>query len=58
MCIWYVYYQLFTEESEVLYKSVFNLTRKILAVSYREVPHIIPAKYQPNWSSGSAEEVV
>ena len=30
----------------------------ILAILYREVPHMIPAKYQPNGPGGSGEEVV
>ena len=30
----------------------------ILAILYKEVPHMLPAKYKPNWHSGSGEEVV
>ena len=39
-------------------RSVYNLTEIILAISYRDVPHTLPAKYQPNWPCGSGEEVV
>ena len=28
------------------------------AILYRDVPHILHAKYQPNWPNGSGEEVV
>ena len=28
------------------------------AILYREVPHMLHAKYQTNWSNGSGEEVV
>ena len=28
------------------------------AILYREVPHMLHAKYQPNWQNGSEEEVV
>ena len=37
---------------------VYDPTRPILAISYREVPHMLLAKYQPNWPSGSGEEVI
>ena len=37
--------------------SIFNPTEKILAILYMEVPLMLPAKYQPNRSSGSGEEV-
>ena len=30
----------------------------ILAILYSKVPHMLHAKYQPNWHSGSVEEVV
>ena len=29
----------------------------ILAILYSKVPHMLHAKYQPNWDSGSGEEV-
>ena len=35
---------------------VYNPTEKILAILYREVPHMLPAKYQPNPLCGSGEE--
>ena len=30
----------------------------ILAILYSKMPHMLPAKYQPNWHSGSGDEVV
>ena len=35
---------------------VYNPTETILAILYREVPRMLPAKYQPNQPSGSGEE--
>ena len=35
---------------------VYDPTRTILAFLYREVPHMLPAKYQPNPPGGSGEE--
>ena len=35
---------------------VYDLTRMILAILYSEVPHMLPAKYQPYWHSGSGVE--
>ena len=32
--------------------------RKILAILYSKVPHMLHAKYQPNWHSSSGEEVI
>ena len=37
---------------------VYNPTRTILAILYSEVPHMLPAKYQPNPPGGSGEEVI
>ena len=37
---------------------VYDPTRTILAILYREVSHMLPAKYQPNWSGGSGESVI
>ena len=37
-------------------RSVYDPTKMILAILYREVPHMLPAKYQPNRSGGSGEE--
>ena len=36
----------------------YDPTGTILAILYREVPHMIPAKYQPNPPGGSGEEVI
>ena len=35
---------------------VYDSTGTILAISYGEVPHMLPAKYQPNLPGGSGEE--
>ena len=35
---------------------VYDPTATILAFLYREVPHMLPAKYQPNPPGGSGEE--
>ena len=35
---------------------VYDQTRTILAILYGEVPHMLPAKYQPNPPGGSGEE--
>ena len=35
---------------------VYDPTETILAILYREVPHMLPAKYQPNPPGGSGEE--
>ena len=39
-------------------RSVYDLTGMILAILYSKIPHMLHAKYQPNWHSGSGEEVV
>ena len=39
-------------------RSVYDQTKMILAIFYRVVPHMLHAKYQPNWPSGSGEELV
>ena len=39
-------------------RSVYDPSRPILAILYREVPHMLHPKYQPNQPSGSGEEVV
>ena len=36
---------------------VYDPTGMILAILYSKVPHMLHAKYQPNWHSGSGEEV-
>ena len=37
-------------------RSIYDLTRTILAILYRKVPFMLPAKYQPNPPGGSGEE--
>ena len=37
-------------------KLVYDPTGTILTTLYNEVPHMLPAKYQPNRSGGSGEE--
>ena len=37
---------------------VYDPTETILAILYSEVPHMLPAKYQPNRPSGSGKEVI
>ena len=39
-------------------KLVYDPTETILAILYSEVPHMLPAKYQPNPPGGSGEEVI
>ena len=39
-------------------RSVYDLTEAILANLYREVSHMLSAKYQLNWPSGSGEKLV
>ena len=38
--------------------AVYDPTEMILAILYSKVPHMLHAKYQLNWHSGSGEEVV
>ena len=35
---------------------VYDPTGTILPILYSKVPHMLHAKYQPNWNSGSGEE--
>ena len=35
---------------------VYDPTGTIISILYREVPHMLPAKYQPNPRGGSGEE--
>ena len=35
---------------------VYEPTGTILPILYREVPHMLPAKYQPNLPDGSGED--
>ena len=37
---------------------VYDPTGTILAILYSKVPHMLPAKYQPNPPGGSGEEVI
>ena len=37
---------------------VYNPTGTILAILYRVVSHMLPAKYQPNRPGGSGVEVI
>ena len=37
---------------------VYDLTETILAILYIEMPHMFPAKYQPNPPGVSGEEVI
>ena len=37
-------------------EAFYDPTEMILAILYREVPHMLPAKYQPYPPSGSGEE--
>ena len=37
---------------------VYDPTGMILAILYSEVPHMLPAKYQPNTPGDSGEEVI
>ena len=37
-------------------RPVYDPTETILAILYRKVPHMFPAKYQPNPPGGSGEE--
>ena len=46
--------QLYPTQSRLVY----DLTGMILAILYSEVPHMVPAKYQPNRPGGSGEEVI
>ena len=39
-------------------RSVYDSTGMILAILYSKVPHMLHAKYQPDWHSSSGEEVV
>ena len=48
------FFQLYPTHS----RSVYDPTGIILAILYSKVPHMLHAKYQPNWQSGSEEEVV
>ena len=40
------------------FERFFLKFRKILAILYSKVPHMLHAKYQPNWHSSSGEEVI
>ena len=46
--------QLYPTQSRLVYYP----TGMILAILYSKVPHMLPAKYQPNQPGGSGEEVI
>ena len=48
------FFQLYRTHS----RSVYDSTGVFLAILYGKVPHMLHAEYQPNWHSGSGEEVV
>ena len=48
-----IFFQLYPTHS----RSVYDPTGMILAILYSKVPHMLHAKYQPNWHNGSGEEV-
>ena len=39
-------------------RSVYDPSGPILAILYREVPHMLHAKYQPNQHRRSGEEII
>ena len=49
-----IFFQLYPTHS----RSVYDPTGMILATLYSKVPHMLHAKYQPNWHNSSGEEVV
>ena len=48
------FFQLYPTQSRLVY----DPTGTILAILYREVSHMLPAKYQPNQPGGSGVEVI
>ena len=48
------FFQLYPTQS----RSVYDPTGTILAILYRVVSHMLPAKYQPNQPGVSGEEVI
>ena len=46
--------QLYPTQSRLVY----DATGTILAISYSQVPHMLPAKYQQNAPGGFEEEVI
>ena len=48
------FFQLYPTHS----RYVYDPTGMILAILNRKMPHMLHAKYQPNWHSGSGEEDV
>ena len=48
-----IFFQLYPTQS----KLVYDPTGTILAILYSEVPHMLPAKYQPNLPGGSGEVI-
>ena len=49
-----IFFQLYPTHS----RSVYDPTGMILAILYSKMPNMLHAKYQPNWHSGSGDEVV
>ena len=49
-----IFFQIYPTHSRLVY----DPTETILAILYREVPYMHPAKYQPYPPSGSGEEIV
>ena len=47
-----IFFQFYLTHSRLVY----NPTGTILAILYREVPHMLPAKYQSNPPGGAEEE--
>ena len=49
-----IFFQIYPTHSRLVY----DPTGMILAILYSKLHHMLHAKYQPNWHSGSGEEVV
>ena len=47
---------MFTVDVKQQYNNNNDPTETILTILYGEVPHMLPAKYQPNPPGGSGEE--
>ena len=51
-------YVIFSQSYPTCSRSFYDPTAMILATLYKNVPYMLPAKYQPNRPGGSREEVV
>ena len=51
---WVIFFQFYPTHS----RFVYDMTGMIVAILYSKVSYMLHAKYQPNWHSGSGEEVV